>query len=78
MEFVIKSPDKVIELINQPHQWPYMPVAAAMTPARNAVMSRSPRRIPESLKPLPRRWYPDDLLNSVRWSAEWNLVQNTL
>ena len=78
MEFVIKNPDKVIELINQPNQWPYMPVAASMISARNAVMNRSPQRIPESLKPFLRRWYPDDLLNSVRWSADWNLVQNTL
>jgi len=78
MEFVIKNPDKVIELINQPNQWPYMPVAASMIAARNAVMNRSPQRIPEHLKVQLRTWYPDDLMNSVRWSADWNLVQNTL
>lgn len=78
MEFVIKNPDKVIELINQPNQWPYVPVAASMIAARNAIMNRSPQRIPEHLKVRLRTWYPDDLMNSVRWSTDWNLVQNTL
>jgi len=77
-EFVIKNPDKVIELLNNPNQWPYVPVAAAMVSARNAVVTSGGRPMPEDVKRDLRRWYPDALLNSVRWTANWGALQNTL
>lgn len=78
VEFVIKSPDKVVELIQNPGQWPYAPVAAAIISARNAVVTGGGRRIPPHVHVEMRRWYPDDLLNSVRWTTNWGPLRNTL
>jgi hypothetical protein len=77
-EFVIKSPEKVIELLNNPGQWPYVPVASAIISARNAVVSGGGRPIPNDIKVKMRRWYADDLINSVRWTDNWNPLRNSL
>lgn len=78
MEYVIKEPDKAIVLLTNPGQWPYTPVANAMISGRNAVIAGGGQPIPPNIKALLARWYPPDLLNSVRWTSNWSIVQNTL
>jgi len=77
MEFVIKNPDKGIELLQNPAQWPYLPVAQGMIAGRNAVIANGGQPIPPHLLPFLRQWYSDDLLNSVRWTSNWGPVQHT-
>jgi Domain of unknown function (DUF4157) len=77
-EFVVKSPEKVIELVGNPGNWPYVPVASAMIAARNAVVTGGGQPIPAHIKVMMRRWYSDDLINSVRWTANWNPLRNSL
>ena len=78
MEFVIKEPDKAVQLIANPGQWPYVPVANAMISGRNAVVAGGGERMPSHIRAQLLRWYPADLLDSVRWTSNWGLVQSTL
>jgi hypothetical protein len=77
-EFVVKNPEKIIELAGQPANWPYVPVATAIISARNAVVNSGGKRIPHQIKQKMRRWYSDDLLNSVRWTTNWGPLMSTI
>jgi hypothetical protein len=77
-EFVIKNPDKTIELIQNPGQWPYLPVAAGIIASRNAVIAGGAKPIPQHVRQNLRRWYSDELINSVRWTSNWSPIQNSL
>lgn len=78
VEFVVREPDKVIELTQNPGNWPYVPVASAMVSGRNAVVTGGANRIPPQIASQLRRWYSDDLLNSIRWTTNWGPLQHTL
>jgi hypothetical protein len=78
MEYVIKNPDGAIELLQNPQQWIYTPVANAIIAGRNAAIQRGAYPIPENIKQGLRRWYPNDLIDSVRWTADWGPLENTL
>jgi hypothetical protein len=78
MEYVVKNPDKAIELVQNPGNLPYVPVATAIISARNAVVTNGGQRIPDEIKVFLKRWYPVDLLESIRWTTNYNLVQNSL
>lgn len=77
-EFVIKNPEGAIQLITNPGDWPYIPVATAIISGRNAVVGGGAQPIPDNIKKALRRWYSDELLNSVRWTSNWGLLNNTL
>jgi hypothetical protein len=78
MEYVVKNPDKAIELVKNPGNVPYVPVATAIISARNAVVTNGGNRMPDDIKNFLKRWYPVDLLDSIRWTTNYNLVQNSL
>lgn len=78
VEYVIKNPEKAIELITNPGDIPYMPVANAIISGRNAVIAGNGKPIPEDIKVFLRRWYPDDLIDSVRYTSNWGPLRSTL
>ncbi|MCM2567086.1 MULTISPECIES: eCIS core domain-containing protein [Janthinobacterium] len=79
IEFVVKNPDTAIQLIQNPGQIPYTPVATAMVSARNAVVtSGNANSMAPEIKAFLLRWHTPDLLDSVRWTSEWSALQNTL
>ena len=66
-EFIDRNPDKAMELLQDSGQWPYLTVAAGIIATHDAVMAGGGRPIPAHLRKTLRRWYPDELLNAVRW-----------
>ncbi|MBI5592837.1 MAG: DUF4157 domain-containing protein [Deltaproteobacteria bacterium] len=68
-EFIDKNPEKAMELIQDSGQWPYLTVAAGIIASHDAVIAGGGRPIPAHLRKTLRRWYPDDLLNAVRWTS---------
>ena len=77
-EFAIKNPDQAIGLISDPGRALYLPVVTAIIAGRNAVINGGGQLVPENIKPFLRHWYSPELINSVRWSSQWSLVNNTL
>lgn len=77
-EFIDKNPEKAIELIQDSGQWPYLTVAAGIIASHDAVITNGGRPIPAHLRKTLRRWYPDDLLNAVRWTSIRGPIQNFL
>lgn len=77
-EFVIKNPDKTIQLLQNPGQWPYIPVAESIIAGRNAALNSGAQPVPPDVRQFLRRWYPDDLIASVRWTSRWSAVQNSI
>lgn len=78
IEFAIKNPDEMIDLVQNPGRLLYTPVASAMIASRNAAIANGAEMIPEDLRPFLRRWYSDQLLNSIRWTSNWSALENTL
>lgn len=79
LEFVIKSPDKIIELVQNPAQWPYMPVANAMISGRNAVVTGGGQGIPPEIRAVLLTYaFRADLLDSARWTTDFSLFRNTI
>jgi len=78
VEFAIKNPDQIIGIMQDPGQVLYTPVAAAIISARNAVIANNGNPIPASVKPFLRRWHTQELIDSVRWTSNWNALSNTL
>ncbi|MDO9111637.1 MAG: DUF4157 domain-containing protein [Desulfatirhabdiaceae bacterium] len=68
-EFIDKNPDKAMELLQDSGQWPYLTVAAGIIASHDAVIAGGGRPIPAHLRKKLRRWYPDELLNAVRWTS---------
>lgn len=68
-DFIDKNPDKAMSLIQDTGQWPYLTVAAGIIASHDAVMANGGRPIPAHLRKTLRRWYPDDMLNTVRWTS---------
>ena len=77
-EFIDKNPEKAIELIQDTGQWPYLTVAAGIIASHDAVMAGGGRPIPAHLRKTLRRWYPDDILNTVRWTSIRGSIQQFL
>jgi hypothetical protein len=68
-DFIDRNPEKAMELIQDTRQWPYLTVAAGIIAIHDKVMANGGRPIPAHLRKTLRRWYPDDLLNVVRWTS---------
>jgi hypothetical protein len=68
-EFIDRNPEKAMEMIQDSGQWPYLTVAAGIIASHDAVMATGGRPIPAHLRKTLRRWYPDDLLDAVRWTS---------
>jgi len=68
-EFIDKNPEKAGELLQDPAKWPYLAVAAGIIASRETVMANYGRPIPAHLRKTLSRWYPDDMLNVVRWTS---------
>jgi hypothetical protein len=66
-EFIDKNPEAATALIQDSGQWPYLAVAAGIIATHDAIISSGGRPIPARLRKTLRRWYPDELLNAVRW-----------
>jgi len=77
-EFIDKNPEKAMELIQDSGQWPYLTVAAGIIASHDAVVTTGGRPIPAHLRKTLRRWYPDDLLNAVRWTTVRRTIQQFL
>jgi hypothetical protein len=77
-EFIDKNPEKAMELIQDTGQWPYLTVAAGIIASHDAVISNGGRPIPAHLRKTLRRWYPDVLLNAVRWTSIHGSIQRFL
>ena len=57
---------------------PDLIVAAGIIASHDAVIAGGGRPIPASLRKTLRRWYPDDLLNAVRWTSLRGLIKQLL
>jgi hypothetical protein len=68
-DFIDKNPEKAMELIQDSGQWLYLTVAAGIIASHDAVIANGGRPIPAHLRKTLRRWYPDELLNAVRWTT---------
>jgi hypothetical protein len=68
-EFIDQNPEKTLELIQDSGQWPYLSVAAGIIASHDAVINSGGQPIPARLRKTLRRWYPDDILNTVRWTC---------
>jgi len=68
-EFIDKNPEKAMEMIQDSEQWPYLTVAAGIIAGHEAVVAGGARPVPAHLRKTLRRWYPEDLLNAVRWTS---------
>ena len=76
-EFVVRDPEAMIEVVGNPGQWPYLPVANGIISSRNSVVnggSHMPEDILQKLKP----WYDESLMRSVRWTSNWGPLNSTL
>lgn len=76
--YVVQHPDQLLTLTQKPLDAVYLPVANAIESGRNAALASGARRIPAHVKSALRGFYSDELLDSVRWSTDWNAVRNTL
>jgi hypothetical protein len=77
-EFIDKNPEKAMAMVQDSAQWPYLTVAAGIIAGHDAVMAGGVRPIPARLRKTLRRWYPDDLLNAVRWASFQGTVKQFL
>ena len=69
-EFIDRNPEKAMELLQDSGQWPYLTVAAGIIACHDAVIANGGGRpLPAHLRKTLRRWYPDALLDSVRWTS---------
>ncbi len=68
-EFIDRHPEEATALIQDSRQWPYLTVAAGIIATRDAVLAGGGQPIPARLRKKLRRWYPEDLLNAVRWTS---------
>ena len=75
--FIIKNPEALAQLASDPRQLAYIPVATAITAGRNAVLANGGRRIPDNIRAALSPWFSGELLNSIRWSTNWNALQNS-
>ena len=78
LQEAIKNPDRVISLLQNPGDAPYELIASGMVAGRNAVLVKGGNRIPPDVREKLKGWYDDALLDSIRWSTEWNALQSTL
>jgi len=78
VEFAIKNPDQIIGVVQNPGRILYTPVATAIISGRNAVIAAGASPIPGNIKMFLRRWHTQELIDSVRWTANWSAVSNTL
>ena len=76
--YVLKNPDVIFKTIENPTNAGYIIVANSIISSRNAVIANGGMPIPDRVKAALKGIYSDELMNSVRWSTNWNLVQNTL
>lgn len=76
--YVINHPDEGLGLIKSPGDAVYLPVANAMISGRNAVLLNGARKIPPNIRKLLLPFYDSALLDSVRWTANWSIAQNTI
>ena len=81
VEFVVTNPDSVYELAKDPDlkNAVYVPVATAMIAGRNAVIvNGGGLKIPLHVREALKGFFTEELMDSVRWSTNWSLVENTL
>jgi len=78
MQQVMENPQATIQLLENPGQFPYFPVAEAMISAHNAILNNGAKPIPDDIRRFLRIWYPDDVLASIRFTTNYNAVQNLL
>lgn len=76
LEVVARNPDQLLNLVTHPQDAAYVAVASGMSAARNAVLVKGGNRIPPDIRAALAPWYPAELLESIRWSTEWNAIQN--
>lgn len=76
VEVVTRNPDDLFKLVKDPATIGDIAVATWISSSRNAVLAKGGSRIPDEIRSQLIAWYPAELLDSVRWSTEWNLVQN--
>jgi len=75
---VFRNPDLLATLTQRPGDAVYVPIANAIIDGRNAALQSGGHRVPEKVKRALRGFYDESLLDSVRWSTDWNAVRNTL
>ena len=77
-EFIDQHPDEVLDIIKNPEQWEYLAVATGIITGRDIVRDEGGKPIPAHLRKVLRRWYPDNLLDSVRWTTVRGAVRRYL
>lgn len=77
-EYVFNNPDKAIQLSLNPQEQQYVLVANSMISSRDAALRSGAWRVPANVATFLQRWYPPDLIASVRWTTHYSAVQNTL
>jgi hypothetical protein len=77
-EYVFRNPDKAVELLRNPQEQQYVLVANSMISSRDAALRSGAWRVPADVANFLQRWYPSDLIASVRWTTHYSAIQNTL
>ena len=81
-EFVVNNPDQLFELFRSPQDAATSPAVAAVVAAivagRNSVVAKGGMPIPDEVMRRLRPWHTGRLLDSVRWTTNWNLAERPL
>ena len=76
-EMIVRNPEAIITILSDPRYAAYYTVAKQITTARNSAIANGARPLPPHVRSALSSFYPPSLLDSVRWSTDWNIVQNT-
>lgn len=77
VQFAMRNPDGAVRVALDPSSGPAAAVTAAIVAGRNDVLERGGARIPDHVRQALRGWYTDEFMEGVRWSTNWNLLQNS-
>jgi hypothetical protein len=77
-QFIQEHPEKAVELMQDSGQWTYLTAGVGIIVCHDAVTASGGQPVPAPLRKILRRWYPDDLLDEVRWTGVREPIRDLL
>lgn len=71
------DPDGAFKIVSRPDYIAYTPVISAINSGRNAILVNGAQPIPTEVRDKLSGFFPREILDSVRWSTNWNILQNS-